>query len=87
MQRSVWMVHQPPSGLGMDVCGNGQRVGSPNVRCFIEDHQPLFGLSGHIHESPYQPGGAWTALVNKTRWFQPGQVTGQLHYVSLVLRH
>lgn len=83
MERSIWMVHQPPSGLGMDVCGNGQRVGSPNVLRFIEDHQPLFGLSGHIHESPHQPGGAWTAWVNHTRWFQPGQVTRQLHCVRL----
>lgn len=83
MPRSVWMIHQPPSGLGMDVCGNGQHVGSPNVLRFIEDNQPLFGLSGHIHESPYQSGGAWTALVNLTRWFQPGQEARQLHYVSL----
>lgn len=83
MQRSIWMVHQPPAGLGMDICVNGQRVGSPNVRRFSEEQQPLFGLSGHIHESPYQPGGAWTALVKRSRWFQPGQEARQLHYVSL----
>lgn len=83
MERSIWMIHQPPSGLGMDVCADGQRVGSPSVLGFIEEHQPLFGLSGHIHESPHQPGGAWIARVKNTRWFQPGQVTSWLHYVAL----
>jgi len=54
MERSIWMVHQPPTGLGMDICGDGQRVGSPTVLRFIQDTQPLLGCSGHIHESPHQ---------------------------------
>lgn len=83
MERSIWMVHQPPTGLGMDICGDGRQVGSPTVLKFIEDNQPLLGSSGHIHESPYQPGGRWMAMVGKTVWVQPGQVDHRLHYVSL----
>ncbi len=83
MARSVWMIHQPPSGLGMDICGDGRRVGSPTVLGFIREHQPLLGCSGHIHESPYQPGGGWCARVGKTLWVQPGQMDQQLHSVTV----
>jgi Icc-related predicted phosphoesterase len=83
MRRSIWMVHQPPTDLGMDICGNGQRVGSPTVLQFAADNQPLLGCSGHIHESPYQAGGKWIACVGKTVWLQPGQIDFKLHYVTL----
>jgi uncharacterized protein len=83
MERSVWMVHQPPSRLGMDICGDGRQVGSPTVLKFIEDDQPLLGCSGHIHESPHQPGGQWMARVGRTVWVQPGQMGYRLHYASL----
>jgi hypothetical protein len=83
MQRSIWMIHQPPAKLGMDICGSGERVGSPTVLKFALDNQPLLGCSGHIHESPHQPGGNWIGRVGKTVWLQPGQVDYQLHYVTL----
>jgi len=83
MDRSVWMVHQPPSGLGMDILVDGRQVGSPTVLKFIENNHPLLGCSGHIHESPYQLGGKWIARVGNTLWVQPGQMGSQLHYVSL----
>ena len=83
MRRSIWMVHQPPTELGMDICGHGQRVGSPTVLQFATDNQPLLGCSGHIHESPYQVDGKWIAHVGKTIWLQPGQIDFKLHYVTL----
>jgi len=83
MARSIWMVHQPPTGLGMDICGDGRQVGSPTVLKLIEENQPLLGCSGHIHESPYQAGGQWMAQVGRTTWVQPGQMGHRLHAVSL----
>lgn len=83
MKRSIWMVHQPPTGLGMDICDDGRQVGSPTILKFIRDNRPLLGCSGHIHESPYQPGGKWAAQVGRTVWVQPGQVEYRLHYVTL----
>jgi uncharacterized protein len=85
MARSVWMLHQPPSGLGMDICYDGRQVGSPTVQRFITDHQPLLGCSGHIHESPHRPGGRWMAQVGRTVWVQPGQIGHRLHYACVEL--
>jgi Icc-related predicted phosphoesterase len=81
--RSIWLVHNPPSGLGMDICFDGRQVGSPNILRFIRQTQPLLGCSGHIHESPYQSGGRWAARVGRTVWIQPRQEDEMLHYVSL----
>lgn len=83
MAHSIWLVHQPPSGLGMDICARGQQVGSPALLRFIQENQPLLGCSGHIHESPHQPGGQWVAQIGNTTWIQPGQVNDRLHYVTL----
>jgi hypothetical protein len=83
LPRSVWLIHQPPATLGMDICANGEQVGSPNVLQFVEEHQPLVVLSGHIHESPSQPGGRWAGMVGRTLWLQPGQMGVPLHFVTL----
>ena len=83
VHRSIWLVHCPPAELGMDICFDGRQVGSPNILRFIQDTQPLLGCSGHIHESPYQPGGNWAARVGRTLWLQPGQEGQKLHYASL----
>ncbi len=85
MARSVWMLHQPPSDLGMDHCETGQQVGSPTIQRFITDHQPLLGCSGHIHESPHRPGGRWMAQVGRTVWVQPGQIGRPLHFACVEL--
>jgi Icc-related predicted phosphoesterase len=83
VRRSIWLVHCPPADLGMDICGDGQRVGSPTILRFIQDTQPLLGCSGHIHESPHQSGGQWAARVGRTIWVQPGQTSWRLHYSIL----
>jgi uncharacterized protein len=85
MARSIWMLHQPPNGLGMDICQGGRQVGSPTIQQFIVDGQPLLGCSGHIHESPYQTGGRWMAQVERTVWVQPGQMGSRLHYACAEL--
>lgn len=83
VRRSIWLVHCPPADLGMDLCADGQRVGSPTIARFIQGTQPLLGCSGHIHESPHQAGGRWAARVGRTVWVQPGQVGWRFHYASL----
>jgi uncharacterized protein len=65
--RAVLDIHVPPYNSGLDVCPEldenlkiktlgGQilmkPVGSTAVRKFLEEHQPLLTLHGHIHEAP-----------------------------------
>lgn len=65
--RAVYNIHNPPAETHLDqapeldadlrpvVTSSGVQitsVGSTAVRKAIEDHQPVVGLHGHVHESP-----------------------------------
>lgn len=75
--RAVYVLHGPPSGLGLDVVRGGEAVGSAATRRFIEREQPLLTLHGHIHESP-EESGAWMDRIGRTVCIQPGQSTADL---------
>jgi uncharacterized protein len=66
-ERTIAVLHVPPFGSGLDTCPDldknlkiitlgGQVVmksaGSPAVKAFIDNVQPMLSLHGHIHESP-----------------------------------
>jgi Icc-related predicted phosphoesterase len=70
--RSVYVLHGPPSGLGLDVVRGGDAVGSPATRAFILRVRPRLTLHGHIHESP-EESGTWRAKIGETVCIQPGQ--------------
>lgn len=72
MSKTIYIMHMPPSGLGLDVCFDGRRVGSNAILKFIQDKQPLASLHGHIHESS-AVSGVWNEKVGKTLVVQPGQ--------------
>lgn len=78
--RAVYVLHGPPSGLGLDVCRGGAAVGSASTREFLEKRQPLLSLHGHIHESP-EESGVWKAMVGRTVCIQPGQSANGLTVV------
>ncbi len=78
--RSVYVIHGPPAGLGLDVVRGGQPVGSSATTRFIEKAQPRLTLHGHIHESP-EESGVWMANVGKTVCIQPGQSASGLSVV------
>jgi Icc-related predicted phosphoesterase len=71
-EHAVYVLHGPPSGLGLDVCRGGAAVGSAATLKFLEKRQPLLSLHGHIHESP-EESGVWKASVGRTVCIQPGQ--------------
>lgn len=89
MQRCILVTHAPPFGLGLGLLHSGQDVGSRSVRAFVEKHQPLVTLSGHIHESP-DVGRALTgvprhtATCGPTTCHQPGQVLPHGLSVSII---
>ncbi len=54
--RTVAVVHCPPYGTVCDLLLNREHIGSRALRRWIERHQPLLTLHGHIHESPWVSG-------------------------------
>lgn len=82
--RAVYVIHGPPSGMGLDVVRGGTAVGSDATRRFIERAQPLLTLHGHIHESP-EESGAWMGRIGKTVCIQPGQPAAGLTAVLVRL--
>lgn len=74
MARAILVTHSPPLGTGTGcIAIGGWDVGSKAVRRFIEHHQPLLSLHGHIHESP-EVTGIHTARLGRCVVHQPGQV-------------
>jgi Icc-related predicted phosphoesterase len=85
----VGNIHVPPHGSTLDiaplldtttspprpVAGETAPAGSTAVRSFIETHQPLLSLHGHVHESP----GAIN--IGRTKALNPGS-----EYAEGVLR-
>jgi len=68
----IYIFHMPPSNLGLDVCLDGEKVGSKSIFQFISQKQPLLTLHGHIHESP-EVTGIWKVNLGDTICVQPGQ--------------
>lgn len=83
MSQSIYVIHMPPSRLGLDVCGNGSAVGSKAIYNFLERNQPMLSLHGHIHESP-ETSEIWKAKLGNTLCIQPGQLT-PFTYVTIDL--
>jgi len=73
LSKAILVTHAPPSGMGLGVVGSaGGDVGSAAVAQWIDDHQPLLTLHGHIHESP-DISGTHTTRRGRTICHQPGQ--------------
>lgn len=47
----ILVSHQPAYGTQLDRVSRGQFSGSQAIRAFIEQHQPVLAISGHIHEA------------------------------------
>ncbi len=60
----LMVCHTPPANTATDRIFNGQHVGSPQVRSFIEAHQPEVCITGHIHESAGVDHIGRTTVIN-----------------------
>jgi len=83
MAKSVYVLHMPPSGLGLDKCSYGAEVGSKAIYNFLNKYQPKLSLHGNIHESP-EVTGRWYAELGRTVCIQPGQLD-EFTYVTIDL--
>jgi len=76
--RSICLFHSPPYGCSLDVAGlHGKmidwapvdiHIGSFAIKRFIEEHQPLITLHGHVHESA-RLTGEWRERFGRTHSF------------------
>jgi len=85
ISNSIWLIHQPPAYLGLDICGSGEKAGSFAVYDFLAEKQPLLAVHGHIHESPEVNGQIWAAKLNRTLCIQAGQSRYALSYALFEL--
>jgi Icc-related predicted phosphoesterase len=69
---TVFVVHCPPGPTSLDTSFGGQHFGSRAVRTWLAASTKRVVLSGHIHEAPFMPGGAWTEVIDGTPCYQPG---------------
>lgn len=70
--KTIYVFHNPPYGIGLDVCADGRQVGSKAMIKFLENSNAYMSLHGHIHESP-RMSGLWYNVLGKTICIQPGQ--------------
>ncbi len=76
-RRWIWLYHSPPEGTPL--CWTGKRAfPDPDLRAWIELHQPNLVFTGHIHQAPWVPGGGWTATIGRTRVFNAGRGTAAM---------
>lgn len=83
-EKAIYVMHMPPSNLGLDRCWHSDEAGSKAIYNFIKEKQPLLTLHGHIHESP-DKSGIWLAHLGKTICIQPCQREEKLVYVIIDL--
>ncbi|MHA2088424.1 MAG: metallophosphoesterase family protein, partial [Promethearchaeota archaeon] len=72
MSNTIYIFHNPPANVDLDVIYNGQKVGSKAEYAFLKENQPKLSLHGHIHESP-GVSGKWHSQIGNTICIQPGQ--------------
>lgn len=72
MNNTIYIFHNPPANLDLDVTHDGKKVGSKAEYIFLKENQPKLSLHGHIHESP-DASGKWHSQIGDTDCIQPGQ--------------
>jgi Icc-related predicted phosphoesterase len=73
--RWVWVYHWPP--LGSPTCWTGRRhYGDADIGGWINRYRPDMVLTGHVHEPPFKPDGAWADRIDNTWVFNAGRQIG-----------
>ncbi len=72
MNNTIYIFHNPPANLDLDVTQDGKKVGSKAEYAFLKENQPKLSFHGHIHESP-EVSGVWHSQLGNTTCIQPGQ--------------
>lgn len=73
----IWAYHSPPDGSPTSWSGR-RHFGDELLNELIEQHRPDLVLTGHVHEAPYQPDGAWHDRIGTTTVVNAGRQTGPI---------
>jgi Icc-related predicted phosphoesterase len=84
MSNTIYIFHNPPANVDLDVTHDGKRVGSQSEYSFLKENQPKMSLHGHIHESP-EVSSKWFAQIGETICIQPGQSHQHEEFLICVL--
>jgi Icc-related predicted phosphoesterase len=75
--RWIWVYHWPP--LGSPTCWTGSRsYGDQDLAGWIDEFRPDLVLTGHVHEPPFKPDGAWADRIGDTWVFNAGRQLGPM---------
>jgi len=91
LSQAIFLFHAPPYGTNLDQAPGAERgrraraVGSLAIRGFIERHQPLLTLHGHIHESAIL-SGSWRDQIGSTTMFSAAHAGAELALVRIDLK-
>ncbi len=73
--RWIWVYHAPPAES--PVSWSGKRFfGDEELSRWITAFSPDIVVSGHVHISPFVPGGSWADRIGDTWVFNTGQQIG-----------
>jgi Icc-related predicted phosphoesterase len=71
----IWVYHWPP--LGSPTCWTGHRhYGDGDIAGWIKQFRPDMVFTGHVHEPPFKPDGAWADRIGTTWVFNAGRQIG-----------
>ena len=82
--KTIYVFHDPPYGVGLDVCYGNIYAGSKAIYNFLKDSNAYMSLHGHIHES-YELSGVWKVLIGNTIAIQTGQTDLNANILHCVL--
>jgi Icc-related predicted phosphoesterase len=75
--RWIWVYHWPP--LGSPTCWTGRRhYGDADLVDWIDRYRPDLVLTGHVHDPPFKPDGAWADRIDDTWVFNAGRQIGPI---------
>lgn len=75
--RWIWVYHWPP--LGSPTCWTGRRhYGDADLGGWIDRFRPDIVLTGHVHQPPFRPDGAWADRISDTWIFNAGHQIGPI---------
>jgi len=79
--KTIYVMHSPPFGTGLDLIQGGLHAGSRSITSFIRENQPPLTLHGHIHEAPGL-SGTYHDRIGNTLSVNPGQFIRTIRRVS-----